>query len=93
MSEVIEEVQEVKEEGVNYTQNVVDVLNGLAKCVETLVEITPKAPAGDRSLMVGLTVQIDAVLGMYHEAIEDMISKLETEAQEKDVKEEESSED
>lgn len=90
MSEVIEEVQEVKEEGANYTQNVVDVLNGLAKCVETLVEITPKAPTGDRSLMVGLTVQLDAILGMYHEAIEDVMSKVEEKTKEK---EEESSED
>tara|TARA_R100000458_G_scaffold59793_1_gene71819 strand:- start:2967 stop:3239 length:273 start_codon:yes stop_codon:yes gene_type:complete len=90
MSEVIEEVQEVKEENVNYTQNVVDVLNGLAKCVETLVEITPKAPTGDRSLMVGLTVQLDAILGMYHEAIEDVMSKVEEKTKEK---EEESSED
>ena len=71
----------------------VDVLNGLAKCVETLVEITPKTPAGDKSLMVGLTVQIDAILGMYHEAVETMISKIESESQEEDVKEEESSED
>ena len=93
MSEVIEEVQEVKENNTNYTQNVVDVLNGLAKCVETLVEITPKTPAGDKSLMVGLTVQIDAILGMYHEAVETMISKIESESQEEDVKEEESSED
>ena len=93
MSEVIEEVQKVKEDNTNYTQNVVDVLNGLAKCVETLVEITPKTPAGDKSLMVGLTVQIDAILGMYHEAVETMINKIESESQEEDVKEEESSED
>ena len=93
MSEVIEEVQKVKEDNTNYTQNVVDVLNGLAKCVETLVEITPKTPAGDKSLMVGLTVQLDAILGMYHEAVETMINKIESESQEEDVKEEESSED
>ena len=92
MSEVIEEVQEVKKDNTNYTQNVVDVLNGLAKCVEILVEITPKTPAGDKSLMVGLTVQIDAILGMYHEAVETMINKIESESQEEDVKEEESSE-
>ena len=93
MSEVIEEVQEAKEENTNYTQNVVDVLNGLAKCVETLVDITPKTPAGDRSLMVGLTVQIDAILGMYHEAVETMMNKVESESEEDNVKEEESSED
>ena len=90
MSEVIEEVQEVESEANTNSQNVVDLLNGLAKCVQTLVEVTPKAPVGDRSLIIGLTVQIDAILGMYHEAIEDVMGKIEDGTKEK---EEESSED